>query len=138
MTHQTYPILKDLNAVLTYATERFKNEFVWQEIKLKEAFKLAIENYLAKKNSSVEYMSVTSIVTTRKDQQIFIANQWFAIASYYVDFCTELLTYQEYFEKICLFKGINDRLKYASRLKTCATADDKQSFFDAAYTIINR
>lgn len=137
---ENYPILKDLNAVVTYATEHFSNEFLWQEIRLKESFKNAFANYLTKKNGKVLYFSTTSVITTRKNQQIFVANQWFAIASYYVDFCTELMTYQQYFENICNRLGICDKntmLQYATKMKSCSSQIDRQRFFDVAFEIIS-
>ena len=86
---ESHQILKNLNAVLTYSVERYKNEFEWQEIRLTAEFKAALKSYLAKKGADIEYFDVTSIVTTsRNSQWIFIANQWFAIGSYFVDFCT--------------------------------------------------
>lgn len=136
-----HPILKDLNAALTYATEHFKNEFQWQEIRLKDSFKNAFTCCLAKKDGKVEFFTNTTIVTTKKGQQIFIANQWFAIASYYVDFCTELLTYRQYFEKICKKLSIFDKnamLQYATKMKTCASQIEKQQFFNAAYEILHQ
>lgn len=94
-------ILKNLNAVLTYAMQRYQNEFKWQEVVLNDSFKRAYKYYLARKECSIEYFENTSIITTKAGKNIFIANQWFAIASYMVDFCTELLTYKEYLIRIC-------------------------------------
>ena len=123
------PILKNLNAVLNFATERYKNEFLFQEIQLNDAFKTAFRQYVVKKGGNVEYFNSTSIVTTSKGQHIFVANQWFAVASYFVDFCTELLTYQEYFEKICTYRGFDGKQKnaYAVKLKTTPTDIDKET-----------
>lgn len=133
-------ILKNLNAVLTYASERYKNEFLWQEFRLNDTFKNAYCKYLKNKGWDVEYFDVTTVVTSSKNQYIFIANQWFAMASYYVDFCTELLTYQEYFMKVCSRLGIYGKKKteYATRLKTLPSADDKRQFITTAYNILKR
>ena len=101
-------ILKNLHAVLVYAKERFGNEFLNQEVILKDRFKDTFREYMESKDKSIDYFEHTTVLTNRDGQQIYIANQWFAIASYYVDFCTELLTYQQYFEKVCNFIGIRD------------------------------
>lgn len=100
-------ILKDLNAVSTYAKQRFQNEFIAQEIVLNDSFKLAYKRYLATKECSIEYLTHTSIITTKAGRKIYIANQWFAIASYMVDFCTELLTYKYFLIKICGLMHVN-------------------------------
>jgi hypothetical protein len=133
------PILKDLNAVVSYATARYTNEFVLQEVQLNDTFKDAFRRYLRKKGGSIEYFNSTSVITTKMDQHIFIANQWFAIASYFVDFCTELLTYQQYFEMICdkMYISSKERLTYATRLKTCPTDLDKSRFVSIAYSIVS-
>lgn len=134
-------ILKNLNAVLTYSVERYKNEFEWQEIRLTEEFKSVLKSYLAKKGADIKFFDVTSIVTTsRNSQWIFIANQWFAIGSYFVDFCTELLTYQDYFLKICrlLNKGGDDAQEYAKYLRTYPTALDKNYFLRAALSVLEK
>lgn len=132
------PILKNLNAVLNFATERYNNEFLFQEIQLNDAFKTAFRQYVVKKGGNVEYFNSTSIVTTSKGQHIFVANQWFAVASYFVDFCTELLTYQEYFEKICTYRGFEGRQKnaYAVKLKTNPTDIDKDIFLTTCISIL--
>lgn len=134
-------ILKNLNAVLTYSVERYKNEFEWQEIRLTNEFKATLRAYLAKKGADIEYFDVTSIVTTsRNSQWIFIANQWFAIGSYFVDFCTELLTYQEYFLKICRYlnKGGEEAQEYAKQLRTSPTILDKNNFLRVAMNVLER
>ena len=133
------PILKNLQAVLNYATERYNHEFLFQEIQLNDSFKSAFRHYVVRKGGDVEYFNSTSIVTTSKAQHVFVANQWFAVASYFVDFCTELLTYQEYFEKICSYQRIEGKQKnaYAVKLKTCPTDSDKQHFLNACLDILN-
>lgn len=138
---ESHQILKNLNAVLTYSVERYKNEFEWQEIRLTTEFKSALKTYLAKKGADIKYFDVTSIVTTsRNSQWIFIANQWFAIGSYFVDFCTELLTYQDYFLKICRFlnKGGDEAQEYAKQLRTSPTVLDKNNFLRIALNVLER
>ena len=135
----TTPILKNLHSVLNYGVERYNYEFLNQDILLNDAFKSAFRNYVLRKGGDVEYFNFTSTVTTSKGQHIFIANQWFAGASYLVDFCTELLTYQEYFEKICSYQRIEGKQKktYAEALKSCPSDVDKQHFLSTCITILN-
>lgn len=134
-------ILKNLHAVLTYAKERFHNEFVLQEVVLAEDFKYAFRNFMESKGKEIEYFEHTSILTNRDDQHIYIANQWFAIASYFVDFCTELLTYKQYFDKICSYlniNGVTQRRDYATRLKNVPYTGDKENFLMAAKKILQK
>ena len=132
-------ILKNLHAVLVYAKERFGNEFLNQEVILNNQFKDAFRKYMESKDKNIDYFEHTTVLTNRDGQQIYIANQWFAIASYYVDFCTELLTYQQYFEKVCNAIGMRDRQSkkdYATMMKNIHSFDDKTRFISAAVTIL--
>ena len=132
------PILKNLQVVLKSATDRYNHEFQLQEIRLNDSFKTAFRQYVLKKGGDVEYFNSTSIVTNKVGQYVFIANQWFAIASYYVDFVTELLTYQEFFDKICQSHGIkgDQKKEYAVKLKTNPTNVDKQIFISTCLDIL--
>lgn len=132
-------ILKNLHAVLVYARERYNNEFLNQEVVLNDRFKDAFGNYMRDKEKEIVFLEHTTLLLNREGQQIFIANQWFAIASYFVDFCTELLTYRQYFEKVCDFIGICDsqsKKEYATRLKNFPSFDDKDKFLSAAIQIL--
>jgi hypothetical protein len=56
-----------------------------------------------------------------------------------VDFCTELLTYQRFFEKICNRLGIYDshrRKEYATRMKDFHSRDDRGRYLFAAITVL--
>lgn len=132
-------ILKNLHAVLVYAKERFSNEFFNQEVILNDRFKNTFREYMKSKEKSVEYSEHTTVITNRDKQNIYIANQWFAIASYYVDFCTELLTYQQYFEKVCNYIGIRScksKKEYATRIKNLYSSEEKMNFISSAVTIL--
>ena len=51
------PILKNLQAVLNYATERYNHEFLFQEIQLNDSFKSAFRHYVVRKGGDVEYFN---------------------------------------------------------------------------------
>lgn len=132
-------ILKDLHQVLIDAKKRFTDEFIAQEVKLSDTFKVTFRNMLNKKNCTVEYFSYTTVVNNTFGQQIYIANQWFVIASYFVDFCSEMLSYQSLFFKICERIGLNHKgmKEYATRLKEAPTMEDKSSFMATALKMLN-
>ena len=131
-------ILKSLQAVLTQAKSRFEHEFVMQEVALNDAFKIAFRNYLFSKGCKIEYFDSTSVVTNVVGQQIYIANQWFAIASYFVDFCTEMLTYRTLFIKMCKLMCMDAKTikEYAMRLKVLPTKEDKEIFMHVAMQML--
>lgn len=134
--HHVSQIIKDLNAVLLYAKHRFQNEFKQQEFELNDAFKNSYSNYLKGKNCEIEFFKYTSVITTKANQKIFIANQWFVIASYMVDFCTELLTYKELYLKICTRIRQNPEL-LAKNLKVSNDFATKRLFVQSAKEMFN-
>ena len=83
------PILKNLNAVVKYSSARFRNEYRWQDIRLSEKFKRMFAEYLKHVGGEISYNIHSSVITLSSGQQVFVDNQWFALASYFVDFCTE-------------------------------------------------
>ena len=127
----TAPILKDLNAVMKDAVERYQREFIWQDVRLNETFKKEFARCLASKRARATYHEYTTVIITRNDQYLFIDNEWFAIASYFVDFCTELFTYRQYFMRICDYL-IKDPLSYAEQLRNFTTEQDKNTFITTA------
>jgi len=134
-------LLKNLNAVLNYSIERYSNQFLWQDIKLNDTFKELFEQFLLNKGMKIFYLENTSIITSsRNEQHIFVANQWFAIGSYFVDFCTELLTYRDYYNEICerLGKiGRKSKCDYAVTLRTAPSISDKNKFVTTAQAILS-
>ena len=58
----------------------------------------------------------------------------------FVDFCTELLTYQSYFLKICRYlnKGGDEAQEYAKKLRTSPTILDKNNFLRIALNVLER
>lgn len=127
----TAPILKDINAVMKDAVERYHKEFIWQDVKLSDTFKEEFSRCLAEKKGRAVYHEFTTVIITRNNQYLFIDNEWFAIASYFVDFCTELFTYRQYFMRICDHL-IKDPLSYAEKLRSLTTEQDKSTFLSAA------
>lgn len=136
---QSNQILKDLHIVLSLAKKRLTDEFLLQEVELNDLFKVDYKNYLAGKDCDVDYLKNTTVVTNSIDQKIYIANQWFVIASYFVDFCTELLTYRNLFAKICkeyMAMSTKQMKDYATMLKSCPTDNDKQYFIKKAMEML--
>lgn len=128
---QSNQILKNLHNVLSFARERLTNEFKYEEVELNDVFKVDYKKILAEKGCSIDYFKYTTVVKNTIGQRIYIANQWFVIASYFVDFCTELLTYRNLFSKICkdyMYMNSAQMKEYATKLKSCPTMQDKSDF----------
>lgn len=137
MSHNV--ILKDLHKVLVSDSAIYEEEYVNQEITLTKAFQKCFGDYVSSKKCQVSFLPKTTLITNIFDQSIYVPNQWFIISSYFVDFCTELLTYQEYFYKICKRLNIGkakDIKLYASELKSNSTDEMMTEYTNAAINIL--
>lgn len=138
---QTYGILKNLHSVLQEAKCRYSQCFDEQEVKLNDEFKFAYQNYLTSKNWTVRFFDYTTVVSSASGNSIYIANQWFVIASYFVDFCAEMRSYRELFVEICRelgFETLGSIKTYAVKLRSAPSESDKCSFLVAAKQLLLR
>lgn len=128
-------ILKNLNQVLCSANHRFKTEYTEQEVTLTESFKIAFRKYLLSKKWDINYFDKTSVIISNSNNKIYVANQWFVIASYFVDFCSEMISYREVFIKICREMGMDSLKKikdFAYKVRSIPSNSDKDLFLATA------
>jgi len=92
--------LKDLRELVAFSVAIYNEEFIWQDIKLTDEFKLFFKSVMDNSNADVSFFVNTAVVTTSKNRQIFVPNQWFVIASYVIDLCNELKAYQSLYFKV--------------------------------------
>lgn len=93
-------VLKDLGRLVSDCVAKYNTEFVWQDVRLSDEFRIAFSSCISKGGGLIRYLDYSAIVTTTKNRQIFAPNQWFVIASYAVDLCLELKRYQSLFFKV--------------------------------------
>ena len=128
---QAQGILKNLHTVLLEANHRFSSEFQMQEVRLSEAFKQTYQEYLAEKKWDAIFLEHTTIIISNTGNQIYVANQWFVIASYFVDFCAEMISYRELFVTICRnmgFQNLNEIKDFATKIRSNPSDTDKHNF----------
>ena len=130
-------ILKDLDRLVTNSIARYNSEFIWQDVRLTDEFKLAFANCVATSGGVIKYHECTAVVTTSKNKDIFVPNQWFVIASYVIELCEELKKYQSYYFKVA--DQLNEDYEdYAKSLRGCAEGDlHKDRFISAANGVIS-
>ena len=131
-------ILKNLHSVLELAKHRYKSEYIPQDVELTTEFQESFSRVTEEvTTTTIEYLKHTSILRNKYDQVTYIPNQWFVIASYFVDFCTELLTYQRFFFEICKRKGYTKSQvkEYAVALRSCPTSSQQYDFEQTALAI---
>ena len=131
-------ILKNLHSVLEYAIVHYQSEYIPQDVELTSEFKDEFRRVIEDATSTnIEFLQHTAILRNKNQQITYIPNQWFIIASYFVDFCTELLTYQRFFFEICARKGYTkSRIKdYAVELRSMPTLSMQHDFEQIAFDI---
>lgn len=137
---QAQGILKNLHTVLLEANHRFSSEFQMQEVRLSEAFKQTYQEYLAEKKWDAIFLEHTTIIISNTGNQIYVANQWFVIASYFVDFCAEMISYRELFVTICRnmgFQNLNEIKDFATKIRSNPSDTDKHNFLYAAKSYLS-
>lgn len=130
-------ILKDLDRLVTNSIARYNSEFIWQDVRLTDEFKLAFANCVSNSGGVIKYHECTAVVTTSKNKDIFVPNQWFVIASYVIELCEELKKYQSYYFKVA--DQLNEDYEdYAKSLRGCAEGDaHKDRFIHTAIEVIS-
>jgi hypothetical protein len=127
-------VLEDLGKLIRESTVHYNQDFVWQDVELTNEFKDAYEEYLDKNKWKIEYYNSTSVITTPTTKNIFVPNQWFAIASYAVGVYSELHKYKGFFEQVS--DAENKKFDvYSKQLRDNGSSVDKVSFIDSGRNI---
>lgn len=128
-------LLKDLGALIRQSTIHYNQNFMWQDVELRQDFKDAYEEYLSRIKWKIEYFNSTSVITTPTTKNIFVPNQWFVIASYAVGVYSELHRYKGYFERVTEHR--HEKMdSYAKQLRDSATAADRVAFMDSCREVL--
>ncbi len=87
--------LKNLNELALRAKLEY-SRYNHEEIELSEVFKKEFSNLLVQKsNDTISYSVYSSLIKTSTGLTISFPNQWFFIASYFVEFVSELKEYKK-------------------------------------------
>ncbi|WP_186300437.1 AAA family ATPase [Bacillus pumilus] len=117
-------MLRDLNELANTSMNQYRKTFVNEEFKLKRDFKERFAQVLESHNTTIKYYDYTAEITLSSTNKIFCPNQWFYIATFAVEFCSELIKYKgilvnlsesdvsgmnrkQFFEKVKNLKGKN-------------------------------
>ena len=92
--------LKDLGELIIETQNKIKNEFETGDYILSDDFKEILLEDCQNKGENISFNEYTTIIHNRNNQVIYIANQWFVLASFAVDFISEIVKYKEYSDKI--------------------------------------
>jgi len=92
--------IKDLGEIVREIRQKMSDSFIPTEITLSDSFKQAYTTFMHSRNEDVEFMKTTAIVTNAGNLNIYVANQWFVIATYAVPLIREIIRYRECTETI--------------------------------------
>ncbi|MEH7204576.1 hypothetical protein, partial [Bacillus safensis] len=71
-----------------------RNTFVNEDFKLNRDFKERFAQVLESHNTTIQYYDYSAEITPSSTNKIFCPNQWFYIATFVVEFCSELIKYK--------------------------------------------
>ncbi|MCJ7987934.1 hypothetical protein MUB16_35365 [Priestia sp. OVL9] len=104
-------LLRNLDQLASDSKEQYNNAFVNKDIKIHKEFKERYEQVLSEKRASIQFFDYSAEITTSGQNKIFLPNQWFYIATFMVDFYSELITYKKQLYNIIhsVFPDINNK-----------------------------
>lgn len=118
--------LRNLQQIYSLAAGKF-NQYDGHDFVLPSVFKELVKDI---NGYSIIYNEYSAIIQTKNSQRgflnIFLPNQWFYIASYFIDFYKELVLYKEYALKVATkerLKGLNGQ----------TLTDDEQKSLSSLY-----
>lgn len=118
--------LRNLQQIYSLAAGKF-NQYDGHDFVLPSAFKELVKDI---NGNSITYNDYSAIIQTKGYQRgflnIFLPNQWFYIASYFIDFYNELVLYKEYALKVATkerLKGLNGQTLTDDEQKSLSSLD---------------
>lgn len=88
-------MLRDLNRLAITSREHYLNTFTNEDFRLNRDFKERFAQVLEAKNYSIQYFDYSAEITSSSGNKIFCPNQWFYLATFVVEFCSELIKYKQ-------------------------------------------
>lgn len=106
-------ILKDLNRLAIQSQNRFQ-DYEKEEVALDSNFKSRYTE-LYHSNEKISFAQYTTLVETSSSLTITFPNQWFYIASYFVEFLIALKEYKSFYNTI--FQGVQNAKEVIKSIK---------------------
>ncbi|MCY1720701.1 hypothetical protein OU798_10125 [Prolixibacteraceae bacterium Z1-6] len=114
-------ILKDLNQIAIQAQNVFQN-YKKEEVALDSGFKSRYSE-LYHSNEKISFAQYTTVVETSSNLTITFPNQWFYIASYFVEFLVALKEYKSFYNTI--FQGVQNTKEIIKSIKDTGVVPDE-------------
>lgn len=114
-------ILKDLNQLAIQSQNGFQ-DYKKEEVALDSSFKSRYSE-LFHSNEKISFAQYTSVVETSSGLTITFPNQWFYIASYFVEFLVALKEYKSFYNTI--FQGLHNTKEIIKSIKDTGVVPDE-------------
>ncbi len=110
--------LEDLNKLANDSKANFNKNFTNEDFQLSTTFKDRFSLLLKNKGSEVQYYSYSAEITTSSNNKIYCPNQWFYIATFVVEFVSELINYKQVLENMAESNSNNlTRSQFFNKIK---------------------
>lgn len=104
--------LFNLDALKTETQTDIHNNFNSGDYSFSSSFKKRLSDDYSTTSDEISFCDYTTIVHNRSNQVIYIANQWFVLASYAVNYVTEIINYKKYSDEIVESMGVDKKIFY--------------------------
>lgn len=96
--------LRNLNELGISLQNYYKNNFVNEDFKLNRKFKERLSEVLQERNTVIKFNNYSAEITTSSNNKVFCPNQWFYLATFVVEFVSELINYKRVLDSIAELK----------------------------------
>ncbi|MGM0924041.1 MAG: AAA family ATPase [Bacillota bacterium] len=118
-------VLRNLNEMAIQSKQNYESQFVNQDLKLSREFKDRFEEVLESKQSSIQFFHYSAEIQTTSGNKIYCPNQWFLIATFVVEYISELFNYKRILESLAISEvhGLSKR-EFWSKIKNLKDSEE--------------
>lgn len=131
-------MVRNLNELGQAAKQHYQNTFTNSDFELNRDFKERFSRVLEVRDYIIEYFDYSAEITSTSGNKIFCPNQWFYIATFTVDYLSELFLYKTIIEQLAS-SGINGmaRKDFMNTIKNLNGQDINTAAPDIKEAVIN-
>jgi len=122
-------MLRNLNDLAITSKEHYHDTFVNEDFKLNRDFKERLSEVLEAKGITIQYFDYSAEISTSTNMKIFCPNQWFYIATFVVEYVSELIRYKSVLDELAV-SGVGgmSRKQFMDKIKLLKENADIDEF----------
>jgi hypothetical protein len=93
-------VLRNLNELAISSRQNYQNNFINEDFRINRDFKERFSQILEGRNTTIQFFNYSAEITSSSNNKIFCPNQWFYIATFVVEFASELINYRSVLDSI--------------------------------------